>query len=143
MSCSQLEKRKTIEYLININNLKFKIMGARPVKMTVNNNTSQTLKHVKNHVTHGRFTKDPPEEIESTGYWACSSNNAATIGPEGTVTYKAADGSFTVEFYWNHPYGSATSSYRVTPTPSDAIGYDIKGSFKGHDQEITFDLYVL
>lgn len=118
-------------------------MAARPVKMTVNNNTSQTLKYVKDDVKHGKFTTKPPQEITSSGYWACSARSGAMIGPEGTVTYEAEDKSFTVEFYWNHPYGSATSSYRVTPTPSDAIGYDIKGSFKGHDQKITFELYNL
>jgi len=118
-------------------------MGARPVKMTVNNNTSQKLIYVKDKVDHGKFTTDPPSEIESTGYWACSARDGAMIGPKGTVTYKAADDSFTVEFFWNHPYGSATSSYRVTPNPSDAITYDIKGSFEGHDQDITFELYDL
>jgi hypothetical protein len=63
------------------------------------------------------------------------------IGPEGTVTYEAEDKSFTVVFYYNHPYGSATSAYTVTVIPKGEIGYDITGSPKGHDQSITYELY--
>lgn len=116
---------------------------ARDVKMTVNNNTSRVLKLDKEVQDHGKYNTEPPKEIKSTGFWKCSTRSGATIGPEGTVTYEAEDKSFKVAFYYNHPYGSATSSYRVTVTPSDAIGYDIKGSFTGHDQDITFELYNL
>ncbi len=114
---------------------------ARDVKMTVKNNTSKVLKLKGTKVDHGKFTTDPPQEIVSSGYWACSTRTLGTIGPEGTVTYEAEDKSFTVEFYYNHPFGTATSSYSVKPNPRDAIGYDIIGDTKGHDQDITFELF--
>jgi hypothetical protein len=117
-------------------------MSARPVKMTVQNYTNKTLVLKSKNDEHGKFVDNPPTRIEASGTWKCSSRDGAMIGPEGTVVYEAEDKSFTVEFYYNHPYGSATSSYRVSPTPSDAITYDIKGSFKGHDQDITFELYA-
>lgn len=116
---------------------------ARDVKMTVNNFTNKVLKFHSDDQKHGKYTTKPPQEIVSTGYWACSTRDGAMIGPEGSVTYEAADKSFKVKFDYNHPYGSGTSSYRVTVTPSSAAGYDIKGSFTGHTQDITFELYAL
>lgn len=116
---------------------------ARKVKMTVNNNTNKVLKFKSKDHKHGKFTSDPPATIEASGSWTCTTRTSGTYGPEGTVTYETDGGNVTVEFYYNHPYGSATSSYRVTPSPSDSIGYDIKGSFKGHDQDITFELYLI
>ncbi|ACT92078.1 hypothetical protein Dfer_0818 [Dyadobacter fermentans DSM 18053] len=111
--------------------------------MTVNNNTGKVLTLKSKNAEHGKFTTDPPSKIESSGSWACSTRSGGTVGPEGTVVYETDGGSTTIEFYFNHPFGSATSSYRVTPTPRDAVGYDIKGSFKGHDQDITFELYPI
>jgi len=114
---------------------------ARSVKMTVNNNTGKVLKLKSKNAAHGKFTSDPPATIEASGSWACETRVGGTYGPEGTVIYEADGGEVTVEFYYNHPFGSAASSYRVTPNPSDSMGYEIKGSFKGHDQKITFELY--
>jgi hypothetical protein len=116
---------------------------ARSVKMTVNNNTSQVLKIKGQKPVHGKFTSDPPATIEASGSWTCTTKTSGLYGPEGTVTYETDDGNITVEFYYNHPIGSSASSYRVTPNPSDSMGYDIKGSFKGHDQDITFELYSI
>ena len=117
-------------------------MGARPVTMTVKNFTSKLLILDSKKAEHGKFVTDPPSTIEAEGVWKCSANDGAMIGPKGEVCYKTADDSFKVTFFYNHPYGSATSSYRVTPNPSDALTYDIKGSFEGHDQDITFELYA-
>lgn len=114
---------------------------ARPVTMTVNNFTGKTLKLTGTDVEHGKFTDDPPKLIKYSGAWACSTRSGAMIGPKGTATYEADDGSFSVVFFWNHPYGSATSSYRVTPSPDQSIAYEILGSFEGHSQEIQFQLY--
>ncbi|GAA4275993.1 hypothetical protein [Aquimarina mytili] len=116
---------------------------ARPVKMTVNNNTNRKLILKDYEAKHGKFTTNPPREIESTGSWNCSTKSGAMIGPKGIVTYEDEKQEFIVEFHYNHPYGGATSSYRVKPDPSDAIGYDIKGDFTGKDQDITFGLYIL
>ncbi len=110
--------------------------------MTVQNFTNKELKLKSKKAEHGEFEVDPPQSIETTGSWKCDCVTIFGPGPEGTVVYKAADESFTVEFYFNHPLGTATSSYRIIPTPSDAITHDIKGSFKGHDQDITFELYA-
>ncbi len=116
---------------------------ARKVKMTVNNNTNKVLTFVDKDAKHGKFTTNPPTTIESSGSWTCTTRSGGLVGPEGTVTYQTDGGNVTIEFYYNHPIGSATSSYRVSPTPSDSIGHDIKGSFKGHDQDITFELYLV
>lgn len=116
---------------------------ARPVKMTVNNFTNKVLKFKSKNAEHGKFTSDPPSEIQGTGSWACSTVSGGTIGPKGTVVYEAADKSFKVTFFYNHPYGPATSSYRVTGDPSNAFTYEIKGDFEGHDQKITFELYAI
>lgn len=118
-------------------------MGARPVKMTVNNYTSIVLVYKTKKLDHGKFTTDPPSTIESTGSWACSAQDGIMIGAEGTVTYAAQDNSFTVEFHFNHPYGSAESSYSVTTNPPDAISAKINGPFTGHNQDITFELYAV
>ena len=114
---------------------------AREVTMTVENNTGKKLELKDKDAIHGKFTTKPPTTIESTGYWVCTTVSGGTIGPKGTVTYEAADKSFTVEFFYNHPYGPSTSSYRVDPSPRDAIGYDILGDFEGHTQDITFQLF--
>lgn len=116
---------------------------ARTVKMTINNNTNKVLTLKAKDPKHGKFKSDPPTRIEASGSWTCTTRSSGTVGPEGTVTYETDGGVVTVEFYYNHPFGSATSSYRVTPSPSDSMGYDIKGSFKGHDQDITFELYLI
>jgi hypothetical protein len=116
-------------------------MSTRPVKLTVQNNLNVTLTLKSKSLDHGKFTEDPPATIESEGYWSCSARDGSTIGAEGNVTYENKEQGFEIEFYFNHPFGSATSSYRVTPTPADSMGYDIKGSFKGHDQKITYVLY--
>lgn len=114
---------------------------ARSVKMTVINNTGKVLRLKSKNAIHGKFNQDPPTSIEASGSWTCTTRTGGTYGPEGTVTYETDRGEVTVEFYYNHPIGSAASSYRVTPNPSDSMGYEIKGSFKGHDQKITFELY--
>nr|WP_199081059.1 hypothetical protein [Pedobacter sp. ASV19] len=116
---------------------------ARPVKITVNNNTGMVLKLKTQNVVHGKFTSNPPAIIEASGSWACSTRTGGAYGPEGTITYETDGGDVTVEFYYNHPIGSGSSSYRVVPNPSDSMGYEIKGSFKGHDQNITFELYTI
>ncbi|MFB2121651.1 hypothetical protein [Parapedobacter sp. 2B3] len=116
---------------------------ARDVKMTVNNNTGKVLRLKSKDPKHGKFTSSPPEIIEGSGSWTCTSKSAGLYGPEGTVTYETDDRNTTVEFYYNHPMGSATSAYRVTPNPSDTMGSEIKGSFKGHSQDITFELYLI
>lgn len=118
---------------------------ARPVKLTVNNNTGKILKlkPERSKQKHGKYTTDPPSTIEASGSWVCTTRTAGAYGPEGTVTYETDGGDTSVEFYYNHPIGSGASSYRVTVTPTDAIGYEIKGSFKGHDQHITFELYQI
>jgi hypothetical protein len=118
-------------------------MSTRPVKMTVNNNTGKVLRLIAKHAEHGEFTTNPPGTIEASGWWACDTVPLGLIGPEGTVTYQTEDKVTTVEFYYCHPMGPSTSSYRVTTNPSDTMGYDIKGSFTGHDQSITFELYAL
>ncbi|MGX5857348.1 hypothetical protein ACWKW6_27080 [Dyadobacter jiangsuensis] len=115
----------------------------RKVKMTVNNNTNKVLTFKSKDRKHGKFTTDPPATIQASGSWTCSNKSGELVGPEGTVIYETDGGKTTVEFYYNHPMGSATSSYRVTPNPADAMGYDIKGSFKGHDQDITFELFLV
>ncbi|WP_109831592.1 hypothetical protein [Reichenbachiella versicolor] len=117
-------------------------MGARPVTMTVINYTGQTLVLIATDVINGKFTVKPPNEIKSngSGSWSCSARDGAMIGPKGTATFEAEDHSFKVEFFWNHPYGSATSAYSVTPDPSDAIRYNIDGDPEGHTQDITFVL---
>lgn len=108
--------------------------------MTVNNNTSRVLKFLSDNKKHGKYTKDPPKEISATGYWAC--DMSGVYGPEGSVTYEAEDKSFKVKFEYDHPYTAGKSTYKVIVTPSNAIDYDIKGSFKGHDQDITFNLFA-
>lgn len=116
---------------------------ARSVKMTINNNTGKVLKLKPQEPVHGKFTSGPPATIEASGSWTCTTRTGGSYGPEGTVTYETDGGNVTVEFYYNHPVGSGASSYRVTPNPSDSMGYEIKGSFKGHDQNITFELYPI
>ena len=116
---------------------------ARKVKMTVNNNTNKVLTFKSKDPMHGKFTTDPPSTIGASGSWTCTTRSSGLVGPEGTVVYETDGGNVTVEFYYNHPVGTATSSYRVTPSPADAMGYDIKGSFKGHDQDITFELFLV
>jgi 1-phosphatidylinositol phosphodiesterase len=110
--------------------------------MTVKNNTGKVLKLVRVHTISGKFVKnaDPPNEINLLGSWECSTKSGAAVGPEGTVTYKAADDSFVVEFYYHHPYGHEASVYKVAPNPMDAIGHSVEGSTSGHVQDITFVL---
>lgn len=116
---------------------------ARKVKMTVNNNTGKVLTLKPSTPKHGKFTTDPPGTIESSGSWVCTTRTGGIFGPEGTVIYQTDGGKITIEFYYNHPMNHSKSSYRVTVSPSDSIGYDIKGSFEGHDQDITFELYLI
>lgn len=114
----------------------------RPVKLTVNNNTSKVLKLGSNKLEHGKFIKVPPAEIKDSGEWKCNCRDQVAIGPEGTVTYTMDDNPATkIEFYFNHPVGTATSSYRVNITPSGSFSYDIQGPFTGKSQEITFEIY--
>lgn len=119
---------------------------ARKLNITVNNNTSLTLTlNPPCEPKHGKFTTSPPSIIKATGNWACETREGGLYGPEGRVIYKTNKNGrdVEIEFYYNHPIGSATSSYKVTITPSDVIGYEIKGSFTGHNQDITFELYEI
>lgn len=116
---------------------------ARRVKMTVNNYTGQKLTRLNPKTAHGKFTQEPPLNIEASGSWICTTRTWGTYGPKGTVTYETPDPKVKIEFFYDHPMGHSTSSYRVTVTPSNLIGYEIKGSFTGEEQDITFELYPI
>lgn len=112
----------------------------RPVDMTVNNFTGKTLILIGVDVEHGKFTEAPPKEIKFSQAWACATRSDTMMGPKGSATYAAKDRSFEVEFSWDHPYGSSSSSYQVSPRSNESVLYDIKGVFTGHKQSIQFQL---
>ena len=56
---------------------------ARPVKMTVNNNTGKVLEFKSKNEKHGKLTTDPPSKIESTGFWKCTTRTSERSGRKG------------------------------------------------------------
>ncbi|WP_121808157.1 hypothetical protein [Mucilaginibacter kameinonensis] len=112
------------------------------VKITVRNNTGKVLrlKPEWSKPIHGKFVIDPPLTIEESGSWTCASQGPHGPGPKGTITYETDGGKIEIEFYYNHPGGSAVSAYYVIGTPSGVIYYTIGGNLKAHDQDISIEL---
>jgi hypothetical protein len=86
------------------------------------------------------MSEDCLEALEIPAFIATNKDNAY-IGPKGSVTYEAEDESFKITLEWNHPFNSATSSYRSKIDPEGAnVKAHFDGSNEGHKQTILFHI---
>ncbi|MCO7190359.1 MULTISPECIES: hypothetical protein [unclassified Pseudoalteromonas] len=113
---------------------------SRDVTLTIENNTGVALNYVSKNAKHGKFVKNPPAKIESTGSWKCSSVDGGLYGPEGDVVYQMENQNSTIKFTFDHPISSTKSHYKVKPDPSDAVDFEVEQS-GGTVQKVIYKLY--
>lgn len=110
-------------------------MAVRSVKITLVNETKESLKLNGDKILHGMWTTKPPRKIEpfETVEWQSESNGILT-GTEGWVEYSVSDGSGLAQFHWNNPY-VGTNTYKHS-APTGYLTHDSGGS--GHRTSVTF-----
>lgn len=96
-------------------------------------------------------------DIEDNNTFIVTNDDGALIGAFGSVDYQfnvttggekpEILGEVTVTIYWNHPYGSSTSSYNVKFSTNDESLNKYLGSYAlspsqptGHDQRIEISI---
>ena len=114
---------------------------SRFVELKIENTLGNALKLKSSDLDHGKFISEPPENIESEGFFSCDHRSGAMIGPKGIVTYAVEGTDVEVEFHFNHPYGDKPSAYRIIQNPDNSFYTKIDGDWTGHEQYITYILY--
>ena len=112
----------------------------RNATISILNLTDETWTYKSDDVKHGKYVRKPPKTIEpdvTASFEVGLTSGFGGPGPEGTVTYSVPKG-YTVTIYWNHPYGTADSSYEAYSDPVGKITYTLTPPHpSGHNQAVT------
>jgi len=119
-------------------------MAARPITITVINNTTKNLEFTNAHEQHGTppIVATGPSSGKLKPGETCSvyAENTGMVGPEGSFSFELENKGGAFNFSYSHPYGKAKTFVHVT-TP-DGYAFDLRGNLQQHDASCTADLHV-
>ena len=112
----------------------------RNVTITMYNLTGSDWNDLKTHTEHGKFNKNPPEDVADgkLGVFEAGNRTGAKIGPKGKVSYSMGSKG-RVCITWDHPFSASSSTYNCYSDPQGKIKATLEPNHPtGHNQSITF-----
>jgi len=120
-------------------------MAARPLTITVVNQTGTTLQFGNVVTIHGEAIKitSGPNPLPNQGQDVLYTENSGLVGPQGSFSYTFQDGSGKAfNFDYNHPYGTGTTYVNVTSPGGYTSNMSIN-NLPHHDASCTINLQKL